>query len=62
VTTIAAVQVRIDINDPESTRQAVVDAAAKAGTQGASVIVVADFATSGYVFHDLDEANARADR
>jgi predicted amidohydrolase len=61
VTKVAACQVRIDIDDPAGTRQRLIDAAAEAAARGASVIVLPELATSGYVFRDVAEATARAE-
>lgn len=62
LTTVAACQVRIDIDDPEATRQAVIDAADEAAARDAGIIVLPELATSGYMFRDLAEANARAEQ
>ncbi len=61
MTTVAACQVRIDIDDPAGTWQAVVDAASRAAARDASVIILPELATSGYVFRDVAEANERAE-
>lgn len=61
MTGVAVCQVRIDIDDQATTRQAVVDATAEAAAQGASLIVLPELATCGYVFYDIAEANARAE-
>lgn len=59
--TVAACQVRIDIDDPAGTWQALVAAVNEAADRGAGVIVVPELATSGYVFHDVEEARSRAE-
>jgi len=60
-TRVAVCQVPIDIDDPEGTRQVLLDAAAEAGDRGADVIVLPELATSGYVFRDVAEAWSRAE-
>lgn len=60
-TTVAVCQIVIDIDAPVTTWATVVDAAARAAAQGADVIVLPELATSGYVFHDLAEAQSRAE-
>lgn len=58
---VAACQVRINIDDPDQTRQALVDSVARAAERGARLIVVPELVLSGYVFADLDEARRRAE-
>lgn len=60
-TRVAVGQIRIDIDDPAGTRQAVVGAAAEGAASGADLIVLPELAMSGYVFRDLAEANARSE-
>jgi 5-aminopentanamidase len=59
--TVAACQLRIDIDDPEGNRRQVVDAVAAATAAGARLVVLPELVTSGYVFADLAEARARAE-
>ena len=61
MTQVAVCQVRINVDEPVATRQALTDAAAEASAQGASVIILPELAMSGYVFRDLAEANLRAE-
>ncbi|MCW2805508.1 MAG: putative amidohydrolase [Propionibacteriaceae bacterium] len=61
MTRVAVCQIRIDIDDPVGTRRALVDAAAEAAAQGASMIILPELAMSGYMFGDVAEANARAE-
>lgn len=58
---VAACQVRIDIDDPDETRRAVIAAVAEAAGRGAALIVVPELTLSGYAFRDQDEARARAE-
>jgi len=60
-TTVAACQLRIDIEAPDGNRRAVTDAVAAATAQGARLVVLPELVTSGYVFADLAEARARAE-
>ena len=60
-TKVAACQLRIDIDDPEGNRRAVVDAVRAAAAAGARLVVLPELVTSGYVFADLAEARARAE-
>ena len=60
-TTVAACQLRVDIDDPEGTRARVVAAVDDAVARGAQLVVLPELVTSGYVFADLDEARARAE-
>ena len=58
---VAACQLRIDIDDPEANRRAVVEAVTAAAGRGARLVVLPELVTSGYVFADLAEARARAE-
>jgi predicted amidohydrolase len=60
-TTVAACQLRIDIDDPDGNRRAVAGAVAAATGAGAQLVVLPELVTSGYVFADLAEARARAE-
>ncbi len=60
-TTVAVCQLRLDIDDPDGNRRAVVDAVAGAAAQGAALVVLPELVTSGYVFADLAEARDRAE-
>ena len=60
-TTVAACQLRLDIDDPEGNRRAVVEAVASAATRGARLVVLPELVTSGYVFADVAEATARSE-
>ncbi len=55
-TTVAACQLRIDIEDPEGNRRRVVAAVEDAVDRGARLVVLPELVTSGYVFADLTEA------
>jgi len=59
--TAAACQLRLDIDDPDGNRRAVVDAVAAAATRGARLVVLPELVTSGYVFADLAEARSRSE-
>ena len=61
MTRVAVCQLRIDIDDPAGTRRAVVAAVEEAAAQGASLIVLPELATSGYLFRDVAEASSRAE-
>ncbi|MCW2811325.1 MAG: carbon-nitrogen hydrolase [Friedmanniella sp.] len=61
MTRVAVAQLWIDIDDPAGTRQGLVEAVAEAAASGAEVVVLPELATSGYVFVDVAEANARAE-
>jgi predicted amidohydrolase len=60
-TTTAACQVRIDIDDPEGNRRAVVAAVAAAVASDARLVVLPELVLSGYMFADLAEAQAKAE-
>ncbi len=61
LTTVAACQLRIDIEDPEGNRRRVVAAVEDAVARGAGLVVLPELVTSGYVFADLAEAWARSE-
>ena len=60
-TTVAACQLRIDIDDPEGNRRRVVAAVDDAVARGAGLVVLPELVTSGYVFADLAEAQDKAE-
>jgi len=60
-TTVAACQLRLDIDDPEGNRAAVVAGVRDAVARGAELVVLPELVTSGYVFADLAEAQALAE-
>ncbi|SDT40792.1 Predicted amidohydrolase [Friedmanniella luteola] len=60
-TTVAACQLRIDIDDPEGNRRRVVTAVDDAVARGAGLVVLPELVTSGYVFADLAEARERSE-
>lgn len=60
-TRVAVCQLRIDIDDPEANRRAVVTAVDRAAADGAQLVVLPELVTSGYVFADLAEARAKAE-
>ena len=60
-TTVAACQLRLDIDDPEGNRRAVVTAVETAAARGATLVVLPELVTSGYVFADLAEAWSKAE-
>lgn len=59
--TVAACQLRIDIDDPDGNLARVVTAVDAAVAAGAQLVVVPELVTSGYVFADLAEAWQRAE-
>jgi predicted amidohydrolase len=61
VAVLAACQVRIDIDDEETTRRAVRDAVAEAAGRGADLVVLPELTLCGAVFRDAEEAQARAE-
>lgn len=61
-TTVAACQLRIDIDDPAGNRRRAVEAVGAARAAGAQLVVLPELVTSGYVFADLAEARSRAER
>jgi predicted amidohydrolase len=61
VTTTAACQILIDIDDPAGNRRAVIEAVSAAASRGAQLIVLPELVISGYVFADLAEARAKAE-
>lgn len=61
MTRVAACQLRLDIDDPDGNRRAVVAAVGAAATAGAALVVLPELVTSGYVFTDLAEAWSRAE-
>ena len=61
MTTVAACQLSIDIDDPAGNARAVVTAVDAAVAQGAELVVLPELVTSGYVFADLAEARAKAE-
>jgi predicted amidohydrolase len=61
LTTVAACQLRIDIDDPDGNRRRLVSAVEDAVARGAALVVLPELVTSGYVFADLAEARAKAE-
>ena len=60
-TTVAACQLRIDIDDPDGNRRRVVAAVDDAVARGARLVVLPELVTSGYVFADLAEAREKSE-
>jgi len=60
-TTVAACQLRIDIDDPDGNRRRVVAAVEDAVARGAGLVVLPELVTSGYVFADLAEAREKSE-
>ncbi len=60
-TTVAACQLRIDVDDVEGNRRRVVAAVDDAVARGADLVVLPELVTSGYVFADLAEARERSE-
>jgi predicted amidohydrolase len=62
MTVVAAVQLDPVVGDSARNRRTVADRIADAFGRGASIVVVPELATSGYVFRDRDEARSLAIR
>lgn len=60
-TTVAACQLRVDVDDPDGTRDRLVAAVDDAVARGAQLVVLPELVTSGYVFADLAEARERSE-
>ena len=61
MTTVAACQVRIDIDDPDATWRAVTVAVHSAAESGAEVVVLPELACTGSAFRSIAEAAERAE-
>jgi predicted amidohydrolase len=61
VVTVAACQIRVDIDDPDRTRQAALTAVRQAAGAGADVVVLPELALTGSAFAGRDEALQRAE-
>ena len=61
MSTVAACQIQIDIDHPDSTWQAVTRAVHQAANSGADVVVLPELACTGYVFRSIAEAVDRAE-
>ena len=61
MTTVAACQVRIDIDDPETTWQAATTAVREAARAGAEVVVLPELTCTGSAFDSVAEAAGRAE-
>jgi predicted amidohydrolase len=61
VVAVAACQVRVDIDDPDTTRQAVSTAVREAAGAGAEIVVLPELALTGSVFASRAEALSRAE-
>jgi predicted amidohydrolase len=61
MSTVAACQVKIDIDDPGATWQAVTKAVDDAAEAGADIVVLPELAWTGYVFSSIAEAADRAE-
>ncbi len=61
MTSVAACQLWIDIEDPDGNRRRVVAAVEDAVARGAELVVLPELVISGYVFADLAEAVARSE-
>lgn len=61
MTSVAACQLRIDIDDPEGNRRRVVAAVEDAVARGARLVVLPELVISGYVFADVAEAVERSE-
>ena len=59
--TVAACQLRIDIDDPEATWQAATTAVREAAQAGARVVVLPELACTGSAFDSVAEAVSRAE-
>jgi len=60
-TRVAVCQYAIDIDDPAGTLERLHASVAEAAESNPDVIVFPELCTSGYVFHDIAEANSRAE-
>jgi predicted amidohydrolase len=58
---LGAAQVRIDIDDPDGTRDRVVAGVERAAAAGVEILVLPELTFSGYVFADAEEATRRAE-
>jgi 5-aminopentanamidase len=61
MSTLAACQVKIDIDDPDATWQAVTGAVDEAAKSGADIVVLPELAWTGYAFGSIAEAADRAE-
>ncbi|WP_375424506.1 nitrilase-related carbon-nitrogen hydrolase [uncultured Friedmanniella sp.] len=61
LTTVAACQLTIDVDDPDGNRARVVAAVEVAAARGARLVVLPELVISGYVFADLAEAVERSE-
>jgi predicted amidohydrolase len=57
----AAVQLRIDVDDPDGNRARAAEAVADAAASGAQLVVLPELACTGYVFTDRAESRRRAE-
>ncbi|HZD14863.1 MAG TPA: nitrilase-related carbon-nitrogen hydrolase, partial [Pseudonocardiaceae bacterium] len=57
----AAVQLRIDVDDPGGNRARAAEAVADAAASGAQLVVLPELACTGYVFTDRAESRRRAE-
>ncbi len=62
MTTVAACQLRIDIDDPGTTWQAVLSGVREAADAGAEIVVLPELARTGSAFRSVEEAAGRAER
>ena len=61
MSTVAACQVKIDIDEPDATWQAVTKAVNEAAKSSADIVVLPELAWTGYVFGSIAEAADRAE-